>query len=87
MKAITITFQDLMLKDKEPQIIHANVHAVTNEEIERILKRERSTIDKWLLIGKASFAVTDDETGEVLTDGKWSCNVFDGRGNYQFNKL
>lgn len=64
--------------------VSGNVRAITSASIERLIVCNKKQINRWLLFGDASFGVTDDETGEVVADGTYMCNVFASESRYKF---
>lgn len=86
MKAMTIHF-DNGLKSEARYQVSGKAASINEASIERLLAKEKRNINKWLLFGDAQMGVTDDATGEVVAEGKYSYNAFAGRGEYQFKMI
>ena len=80
MKTITIYLTDQLGKELK---LNGKAAAINTAAIERLIKKERNAINRWLLFGEAQFCVTDDATGEVVAEGHYSYNAFSGQGNYE----
>lgn len=55
--------------------------------IERALKKIAGDVTKWLLFGTATIDITDNETGAVVAEGNWACNVFAGQSSYNIKLI
>lgn len=84
MKAMTIHFDNGFEARYQ---VSGKAASINKASIERLLVKEKRNINKWLLFGDATMAVTDDETGEVVAEGKYSYNAFAGRGEYKFKMI
>lgn len=54
---------------------------------ERVLKANIKVIAKFLSgFGRASIVVMNEQTGEVVQEGWYECNVFSGKGGYELRR-
>lgn len=83
MYPIIISFKDTMLKDNTYEV-KANVASATESAIQRVLAKEKSNINRWLLVGKALMNIYFEHTGEVIATGWYKFNAFACRGEYKF---
>lgn len=79
MKKYNVVLNDAIAGKKQVEI---SCKVFDKSSIERAMKKIASDVTKWLLFGTATIDITDNETGAVVAEGNWSCNVFAGQSSY-----
>lgn len=84
MKVYAISFY--RTSNAEHMSVQFRAQQLTKQAVENALKKNRKSINTWLLFGDANMIVSNT-TGEVVAKGRYEYNVFAGCGGYEFQIL
>ena len=81
---LRFTFKDEVFKDKE-YVFNAKVRSLSDSSITSAVKRNGHGIEDFLgHFGSATFIATDTGASKQVAHGKFVCNSFAGRVDFQF---
>ena len=63
--------------------LNGKINALNKASIERLLLKNKTAINKWLLFGRAEIGITDADNGNIVAEGFWNYNAFSGQGDYE----
>ena len=84
MKNYTVVLQDAIAGKKQVDI---SCKVLNESVIKREFKKIAGDVTKWLLFGTATVDITDNETGAIIAEGNWACNVFAGQSSYNIKLI
>lgn len=81
---LRFTFKDEVFKDKEYGF-DAKVRSVSDSSIMSVVKKNGRGIEDFLgHFGTATFIATDTDASKQVAHGKFICNAFAGKVDFQF---